>query len=100
MGGRSRVITTPASTRCEAQLYTSVTTAQTSFLIRTGDKMSRASKVFFGSAVAFMGATIYGVHWMQQRESDVSLRLPSGSSCDRGEPISTWLSKPVELSCS
>lgn len=33
--------------------------------------MSRASKIFFTSAVGFMGATIYGVHWLQQRESDV-----------------------------
>ncbi|BEI85415.1 hypothetical protein CcaverHIS002_0508160 [Cutaneotrichosporon cavernicola] len=32
--------------------------------------MSRASKVFFASAVGFMGATIYGVHWLQQRESE------------------------------
>lgn len=39
--------------------------------------MSRASKVFFGTTVAFMGATIYGVHWMQQRESDVSAPSPS-----------------------
>ncbi|KAL1411172.1 hypothetical protein Q8F55_002122 [Vanrija albida] len=32
--------------------------------------MSRASKVFFGVSMAFMGATVYGVHWLQKRESD------------------------------
>lgn len=34
--------------------------------------MSRAAKVFLGTSVAFMAGTIWGVHWLQQRESDVS----------------------------
>ncbi|GMK55467.1 hypothetical protein CspeluHIS016_0205230 [Cutaneotrichosporon spelunceum] len=36
--------------------------------------MSRASKVFFTTAVAFMGATVYGVHWLQERESEGVIR--------------------------
>jgi hypothetical protein len=43
--------------------------------------MSRASKVFFTTAVGFMGATIWGVHWLQQRESDV--RAPPGVADSR-----------------
>lgn len=34
--------------------------------------MSRASKIFLGASFAFCGATIYGVHWLQQKESNVS----------------------------
>ncbi|TXT13729.1 hypothetical protein VHUM_01096 [Vanrija humicola] len=32
--------------------------------------MSRASKIFFGASMLFMGGTVYGVHWLQKRESD------------------------------
>lgn len=39
---------------------------------------SRASKIFFASSMAFMGAAVYGVHWLQKRESDVSRALVWG----------------------
>jgi protein PET117 len=34
--------------------------------------MSRASKIFLGSSIVVSGAVIYGVHWIQKYESDVS----------------------------
>lgn len=39
--------------------------------------MSLASKAFFGFSMLFTGATIFGVHWMQQQESNVSMRPTS-----------------------
>lgn len=33
--------------------------------------MSRQAKAFFGASVAVSAATIWGVHYIQQRESDV-----------------------------
>lgn len=42
--------------------------------------MSRAAKMFLGTSVTFMGVTIWGVHWMQQRESDVRDLTPSLSA--------------------
>jgi protein PET117 len=35
--------------------------------------MSRASKIFFGASLLLSGATIWGVHYLQQKESDVSI---------------------------
>lgn len=55
--------------------------------------MSRASKIFFGSTVAFMGATIYGVHWLQQRESDVSVAGSISRTSLRGMVEATALLK-------
>lgn len=34
--------------------------------------MSVASKAFFGFSLLVTGGTIWGVHYMQQQESDVS----------------------------
>ena len=33
--------------------------------------MSRAAKVFFGGSVITTGFVVWGVHWIQKRESDV-----------------------------
>jgi hypothetical protein len=38
--------------------------------------MSRAAKIFFASSVVLSGVTVWGVHFIQKRESDVSGRQP------------------------
>jgi len=48
--------------------------------------MSRQAKAFFGASVAVSAATIWGVHYIQQRESDV--RRSIFVRCDWNSPQS------------
>lgn len=52
--------------------------------VRGRNTMSRSAKIFFGASAFTAVGVIYGVHWLQRRESDVSDRIVSRSDLGSG----------------